>query len=197
MNLVFATNNFNKLMEINQLISNKINILSLKDINCHSKIPETNPTLIQNAFQKAEFIYEKFGLNSFADDTGLEIDALFGEPGVYSARYAGEECNAFQNIQKVLKKLDGISNRKAVFKTVIALIINGQKFSFEGSVHGVITSDLIGENGFGYDPIFRPLSYNQTFAQMSIEEKGSISHRGIAIGKLVEFLSDTNNYKNI
>ena len=152
------------------------------------EIPETGTTLKENALQKARYVYDKTGLNCFSDDTGLEIEALNNRPGVYSAMYAGEDCNAEANMQKVLKELSGISNRKAKFKTVIALILNGKEYFFEGDVSGEILQEKTGSDGFGYDPIFKPEGYKETFAQMSISLKNKISHRGLAVKKLVSFL---------
>lgn len=187
--LVFATNNPNKLSEIRSLVPAEIEILSLKDINCNEQLPETNPTLQENALQKAKYVFENYGFNCFADDTGLEIDALGGEPGVFSARYAGEDCIADDNMQKVLDKLEGEQERSAKFRTVIALIINGKGTLFEGECKGSMTKTKSGAEGFGYDPIFTPKGYKQTFAEMNKDEKGSISHRGKAVEKLVSFLS--------
>ena len=187
MKLVFATNNPNKLSEIRSLFPEGIQILSLDDINFLEEIPETKETLEGNALQKAKYIFDNFGYNCFADDTGLEIDILNGEPGVYSARYAGNECNAEENMNKVLSKLEGHKNRKATFRTVIALIIEGQEYFFEGKCQGFISKNKSGKQGFGYDPIFIPLEYNITFAEMTKEEKGKISHRGKAVRKLVHF----------
>lgn len=188
MKLVFATNNLNKLSEIKSLMPDGIEILSLKDINCLETLPETNPTLQENALQKAEYVFDNYGFNCFADDTGLEIDALGGEPGVFSARYAGANCNAVDNINKVLHKLEGQIQRDALFKTVIALIINGEEILFEGVCTGHIKKTKSGVFGFGYDPIFIPKGYDLTFAEMNQSEKGKISHRGKAVKKLVNFL---------
>jgi len=192
MKIVFATNNLNKLSEIQSLVPNGIEILSLRDINCNEELPETRLTLEGNALQKAEFVFDNYGYNCFADDTGLEIDALNGEPGVYSARYAGENCLAQNNIRKVLDKLKGKKVRCAKFRTVIALIINGKETLFEGECNGSITQKKDGEGGFGYDPIFLPDDSELTFAQMSKKEKGKISHRGIAVKKLLDFLFKIN-----
>ena len=192
MKIVFATNNLNKLSEIQSLVPNGIEILSLRDINCNEELPETRFTLEGNALQKAEFVFDNYGYNCFADDTGLEIDALNGEPGVYSARYAGENCLAEDNIRKVLDKLKGEKVRCAKFRTVIALIINGKETLFEGECNGSITQTKDGEEGFGYDPIFLPDDSELTFAQMSKEDKGKISHRGIAVKKLLDFLFKIN-----
>jgi len=189
MKLVFATNNPNKLSELQALVSDGIEILSLAAINCNEELPETNPTLQENALQKAQYVYQNYGFSCFADDTGLEIEALGGAPGVYSARYAGEECKAEDNMQKVLKKLENEENRNAKFRTVIALIIKGKENLFEGECSGKITKTKSGVEGFGYDPIFTPEGYETTFAEMSKHEKGAISHRGRAVEKLVGFLN--------
>lgn len=188
MKLVFATNNKNKIKEIKQLLNNSIDLLSLEDIDCMEDIPETADTIKGNAIQKAQYVYEKYGFNCFADDTGLEIEALNGEPGVYSARYAGEQKNANDNMDKVLKKLEGISNRNAQFKTVIALIINGKTTCFEGTIKGDVTTTKSGSEGFGYDPIFKPEGFNITFSEMKLDEKNKISHRGRATQKLINYL---------
>ena len=188
MKLVFATNNANKLSEIRSLVPAGIEILSLKDINCNEQLPETNPTLQENALQKAQYVNTHYGFSCFADDTGLEIDAFGGAPGVYSARYAGEGCNAEDNMQKVLKRLSGEENRMAKFRTVIALIIDGEATFFEGACKGRITKTKSGVEGFGYDPIFTPDGYEITFAEMNEDEKGAISHRGRAVKQLVGFL---------
>lgn len=186
--LVFATNNKHKLDEIKNLIGNDFKILSLKEINCLEDIPETKNTLEGNASLKAFYIYNKYKINCFADDTGLEIDALNGRPGVYSARYAGDEHDFEKNMNKVLKELQGITNRKARFRTVVSLIINGKETLFEGIVNGNMLYEKKGEKGFGYDPIFQPKGYKRSFAEMSLNEKNKISHRGKAIRKLVEYL---------
>ena len=188
MKLIFATNNKHKLEEVKKIIDGDFELLNLKDINCFEEIPETQNTIEGNASQKSRYIYDKYNINCFADDTGLEIDALNGEPGVYSARYAGEACSFDDNIDKVLKELKGISNRNAQFKTVISLIINGEEHQFTGIIGGVILKDRRGESGFGYDPIFLPKTYNRSFAELSADEKNSISHRGIASRKLAAFL---------
>ena len=190
MKIVFATNNLNKLSEIKSLVPNSIEILSLNDISCNEELPETNPTIEENAIQKARYIYDNYGFNCFADDTGLEINALGGEPGVYSARYAGEDCNAEDNIKKVLHNMQEEEDRGAVFRTVIALIINGKVTLFEGQCSGIITKTRIGMEGFGYDPIFMPKGFTKTFAEMEKNEKGLISHRGKAVKNLVRFLSE-------
>lgn len=185
--LVFATNNKNKIKEIKHLIGNSIELLNLEDIACFEEIPETADTIEGNAIQKAKYIYEKYGYNCFADDTGLEIDTLNGEPGVYSARYAGEQKNPNDNMDKVLEKLQNIDNRSAQFKTVIALIINGKLTCFEGIVKGEITREKRGLEGFGYDPIFKPNDYDITFSEMDLDEKNMISHRAIATKNLIHF----------
>jgi XTP/dITP diphosphohydrolase len=192
MEIVFATNNANKLSEIQSLIPDGIEILSLRDINCNEELPETNLTLERNALQKAKFVFDNYGYNCFADDTGLEIDALGGEPGVCSARYAGEACKAEDNMRKVLDKLKGEEVRSAKFRTVIALIINGKETLFEGKCNGSITKIKNGVEGFGYDPVFRPFGYDLTFAEMTKAEKGAISHRGKAVEKLILFLAATD-----
>ncbi len=189
--LVFATNNKNKLKEVQAMLTN-FEIVSLADIHCFDDIPETADTLQGNAILKANYVTEKFGLNCFADDTGLEVEALNNEPGVYSARYAGKENNSEANMQKLLKNLENESNKKAQFKTAIALNINGKQFIFEGICKGQILTKKQGEEGFGYDPIFMPDNFNQSFAEMTMEEKGSISHRGLAIQELVTFLKNTH-----
>jgi XTP/dITP diphosphohydrolase len=188
MKLVFATNNQNKLRELQQLLGKKIELLSLADINCEEEIPEEYDTLEDNAKQKAEYIYKKYHVNCFADDTGLEISALNGEPGVYSARYAGESKDAKANMKKVLQKLEGVTNRSARFRTVISLYLNDKEYQFEGIVNGDILEYERGKDGFGYDPIFEPLGYSISFAEMEMSEKNKISHRGLAVQKLVEFL---------
>jgi len=189
MKLIFATNNKHKLQEIQSLIGDHIEIVSLSDMGFNEDIPETGSTIEFNASQKSFYIYNKFGLDCFADDTGLEIAALNGRPGVYSARYAGEDCNFEDNMNKVLSELKGIKDRKACFRTVISLIIVGKEIQFEGRVDGRILTEKHGNEGFGYDPIFQPAGYNQTFAEMPIDLKNSISHRGRAMQKLVQYLS--------
>lgn len=190
MKLVFATNNRHKLDEIRAILGDKIELLSLNDINCHDEIPETANTLQGNALIKAKYIYEKFGMNCFADDTGLEVDSLNGEPGVYSARYAGEECNSEANMNKLLDNLTGKNDRSAQFRTVIALIIEGEEKLFEGCVKGCISCEKMGDAGFGYDPIFIPEGYSESFAQMSSDMKNSISHRYRATEKLCKYLKE-------
>jgi XTP/dITP diphosphohydrolase len=187
--LLFATNNKHKLDEIRQITAGKFEILSLNDVNFMEEIPETSPTIEENAIQKARFIHDRFLLDCFADDSGLEVDALHGAPGVYSARYAGEQCSYQDNNTKLLGALQNQSNRKARFRTVIALIIDHQLFTFEGVVEGKIESRPKGVEGFGYDPLFIPDGYDQTFAEMGAGLKNTISHRGKATSKLVAFLS--------
>lgn len=187
--LVFATNNKHKLEEVKAMLTN-FEIVSLADINCFEDIPETATTLEGNAILKANFITEKYGLDCFADDTGLEVEALNNEPGVYSARYAGEDNNAEANMAKLLKNLENSPNRKAQFKTAIALNIQGKQFIFEGICEGTILTEKRGKCGFGYDPIFMPDGFNTSFAELEMNEKGKISHRGKAIEKLVTFLNE-------
>ena len=189
MKLVFATNNPNKLSELQDLVPEGIEILSLKDINCNEELPETNPTLEGNALQKAKYVFDNYGFNCFADDTGLEIETLGGAPGVYSARYAGKGCKAEDNISKVLTKLEKKDNRNAKFRTVIALILKGEENLFEGECLGKITKIKSGAKGFGYDPIFIPEGHKITFAEMSKQKKGAISHRGRAVANLVDYLT--------
>ena len=186
--LVFATNNDHKLRELKQILPNDFELLSLNDIGCTDDIPETGPTLETNASQKSYYISERYGINCFADDTGLEIEALLNEPGVYSARYAGEERSARANMLKVLEKLNNKTNRKARFRCVISLVIDGVEKQFEGIVEGQILTEEHGEAGFGYDPIFMPDGYNLSFAQMGAADKNRISHRGRAVEKLIEYL---------
>lgn len=190
--LVFATNNQHKLRELQQILGNSIELLSLNDIDCTDEVPENQETLEGNAAEKAFYIYNKFGYNCFADDTGLEIDALNGAPGVYSARYAGEEKSAANNMAKVLREMEKINSRKARFRTVISLVIDGQEKQFEGIVEGEILRKAQGNEGFGYDPIFMPDGYDESFAEMSAEAKNKISHRGRAVEKLVDYLKNTN-----
>jgi XTP/dITP diphosphohydrolase len=188
MELVFASNNKNKIAEIQALVSNSITVLSLKDIGCTEDIPETADTIEGNAAIKANYVTEKYGYNCFADDSGLEIDFLNGAPGVFSARFAGEQKNDKDNIQKVLAELNGVENRKAQFKTVIALNLNGQQNLFTGIIKGIITENEKGIEGFGYDPIFQPNDYKITFAEMNQVKKSAISHRGLAVKKLLSHL---------
>lgn len=190
MKLVFASNNAHKIIEIQKLLPPSIEIVSLADIGCHVDIPETAITIEGNAFLKASYITETYGIPCFADDSGLEIDALEGAPGVYSARYAGEPKDDQKNIQKVLENLKGNSQRKANFKTVICLNIAGETHFFTGIVEGTITEEAKGYNGFGYDPIFLPEGYTKTFAELTLEEKSKISHRARAVAQLIKFLTN-------
>jgi len=189
MKLVFATNNRNKLKEVQKMLPSSIQLLSLEDIRCFDDIEETEITLEGNASLKADYITRKYGYDCFADDTGLEINSLNGEPGVFSARYAGKHGNSENNIQKVLRNLVDKTDRTAQFRTVIALNLNGEQFRFEGICKGEITAEKSGKEGFGYDPIFKPKGYSLSFAEMSLEEKNKISHRGIAVHQLVHFLN--------
>ena len=179
---VFATNNIHKLREVAAIVGHQIELLSLNDIGCHDDIPETSDTLEGNALLKARYVYERYHTNCFADDTGLEVEALGGAPGVYSARYAGEGHNSEENIKKLLHELEGKDNRKARFRTVFALIINGKEHLFEGIVRGEIIARKRGTSGFGYDPVFVPEGFTQTFAEMSDGQKNKISHRALAVG---------------
>ncbi|MEA5457983.1 non-canonical purine NTP diphosphatase [Arcicella sp. LKC2W] len=186
--LCFATNNAHKLEEIQAILGGTFHLLSLKDINCNEELPETGNTLEANSLQKAQYLYDHYQVNCFADDSGLEVNALNGEPGVYSARYAGEQRSHSDNINFLLKNLSGKSDRSAQFRTVITLIQNGEICQFEGVIKGQIIEDLRGTDGFGYDPVFKPEGFERTFAEMSLEEKGKISHRAKAFEKLVDFL---------
>jgi XTP/dITP diphosphohydrolase len=191
MKLCFATNNEHKLAEAKDISGKTFEILSLKEINCFEELPETRPTLEGNSLQKAEYVFQKYSVPCFADDTGLEVDALNGEPGVYSARYAGEHKNSKDNINLLLKKLDTGTNRKARFRTVITLLgLDASPIYFEGVVEGTITTNLRGTFGFGYDPIFIPEGYSKTFAEMNIQEKSLLSHRAIAVKKLGQYLKN-------
>lgn len=189
MKLVFATNNPNKLKEVQALLPSDIKLLSLSDINCHEDIPETQPTIEGNAIQKAEYLKQHYGYDCFADDTGLEVEALGGEPGVYSARYAGSQRNADDNMDKLLENLKNHQNRKAQFKTVIALHMNGKLHIFTGICKGNIAMEKHGDKGFGYDPLFRAEGYDKTFAEINLEEKNKIGHRGKATKELIAFLT--------
>ena len=186
---VFATNNAHKLEEVTAILGDKIELLSMKDIHCHADIPETADTLEGNALLKARYIFENYNMDCFADDTGLEVEALNGAPGVYSARYAGDAHNSEANMRKLLQDMEGIENRKAQFRTVFALIINGKEHLFEGIVKGEITKHRCGSSGFGYDPVFIPEGYTQTYAEMGNTLKNTISHRALATNKLCNFLS--------
>ncbi len=188
--IVFATNNSHKLSEVRAILAPYYEIISLAELNCFDDIPETATTLEGNALLKANYIYEKFGCDCFADDTGLEVEALNGEPGVYSARYASENNDAKANMQKLLANLGKNSNRKACFRTVIALIIDGNKQFFEGRIDGQISYDPQGKEGFGYDPVFIPNGYSHSFAELGIDEKNKISHRALAVKKLAKYLQN-------
>ena len=190
MKLIFASQNKNKVLEVKSLMPPSIELLSLSDINFNDDIEETESTIEGNALLKARTIYTKTHMNCFADDSGLLIDALNGSPGVYSARYAGEPKNDEANLQKVLHQLSGIENRKAHFKTVMALIINGKEFLYEGIINGSIISNKKGTNGFGYDPIFVPDGYSKTFAELDFQEKSTISHRALALQKMIIVLNN-------
>ena len=187
--LVFATNNAHKLEEVDAILGEKIELFSLNDIGCHTDIPETAATLEGNALLKSSFIFKNYGLDCFADDTGLEVEALDGAPGVYSARYAGGEGHDSQaNMLKLLHDLEGKKNRKAQFRTAISLILDGKEYLFEGVIKGEIIKEKRGDSGFGYDPIFKPEGYDKTFAELGNDIKNKISHRALAVQKLCEFL---------
>lgn len=192
MELIIASQNQNKLVEFKKILGAKINLFSLSDIGLNQEIPENEKTIKKNAMFKAKFVNIQTGKNVFADDTGLEIDSLNGEPGVYSARYSGVERNSDKNIELVLTKLKNKSNRNSRFKTIISLILDGKSVNFEGVVEGKITEEKRGSNGFGYDPIFQPNGYSSTFGEMSLKEKNKISHRSIAINKMVQYLKENN-----
>lgn len=189
--LVFATNNKHKLEEINQLLSNSFPVRSLNEVSIFDDLPETHETLEENAIEKAMYVYNHYKFNCFADDTGLEIEALDGKPGVYSARYAGLGCSYEDNVNKIMKEMSLVNNRKGVFRTVIALVIDGRIKTFEGKIEGEITIEKKGNHGFGYDPVFKPLGYTQTFAEMNLEKKNRISHRARALENFVEYLKTT------
>ena len=188
--LVFATHNTNKAREIQSIMPNGVEVLSLEDIGCDEDIPETGDTLTENALQKARYVYSKFGLNCFADDTGLEVIALNNEPGVYSARYAGPERDANANMDLLLQNLSGHSDRSARFRTCIALIIHGEETLFDGTVDGSIGKEKLGTEGFGYDPIFYPEAATRTFAEMTLDEKSEQSHRARAFKKMIAYLDE-------
>ncbi|PWB25552.1 non-canonical purine NTP diphosphatase [Flavobacterium sp. HTF] len=191
MKLVFASNNKNKIAEIQSILNGSIQLLSLKEIGCHEDIPETAATIEGNAILKADYVTQNYGYDCFADDTGLEVTALNGEPGVYSARYAGEQKNADDNMNKLLDALSDKSDRSAQFKTVIALNLNGKQHLFTGIAKGNITLNKTGNGGFGYDPIFQPENYKETFAELPLEIKNKIGHRGKATQQLIDFLNTT------
>ena len=191
MDIVFATNNKHKLQEVKHIIGERFNIISLKELQCFDDIPETENTLEGNALLKARYIHQRFNCNCFADDTGLEIEVLDGKPGVFSARYAGEHCSFEDNINKILAELEGKTNRNAIFRTVIALIINDKEYLFEGNIKGKIIDSKKGISGFGYDPVFIPDGYSETFAEMGNDLKNTISHRALATKQLTEFLNSS------
>jgi len=187
-NLVFATNNLHKLKEVEQILKGMARIISLADIGCRDEIPETGDSIEENASQKSHYIYDRYKLDCFADDTALEVDALDGRPGVFSARYAGEGKSFSDNIHKLLGELQNAGNRKARFRTVVSLILNGREYLFEGIIEGEILQKAAGHMGFGYDPVFRPAGHQLSFAEMHDDDKNRISHRGEAIRKMAEFL---------
>lgn len=188
MKLCFATNNTHKIEEVREMLGDNFDLLSLQDIGCKTELPENQDTLEGNSLEKAQYVWEQYQINCFADDTGLEVEALQGEPGVYSARYAGPQRNSEDNISLLLHKLQSKTNRTARFRTSITLILQGNIHQFEGIVQGKITESRLGDKGFGYDPVFMPDGYNRTFAQMNIAEKNSIDHRGKAVQAMVDFL---------
>ncbi len=196
MKLVFATNNLHKLEEIRHIFNGKYEVMSLEQIGCREEIPEDYDTLQDNALQKARYIKSHYGYDCFADDTGLEIEALGNRPGVYSARYAGPDKDAKANMRKVLAEMQEVTCRNARFRTVIALVIGNKEYLFEGSVRGEILTEQHGNAGFGYDPIFRPEGYTQSFAEMETDEKNKISHRGRAVEQLAGFLNNIKNGEN-
>lgn len=189
MKICFATNNKKKIEEVKAALGPEFELVSLQEIGCEEELPETGDTLDHNAFQKARYVKEHFGVDCFADDTGLEVEALDGAPGVYSGRFAGEPRSDERNIDLLLEKMEGKTNRKARFRTVIALILEGKEYQFEGVAKGEILNERVGEKGFGYDPVFRPTGFDRTFAELSLEEKNEISHRGKAVKVLIEFLN--------
>ena len=189
MKICFATNNKKKIEEVKAALGSSFELVSLQEIGCHEELPETGDTLDHNAFQKARFVREHYGVDCFADDTGLEVEALNGAPGVYSGRFAGERRRDERNIDLLLEKVRDQSNRRARFRTVIALILEGKEYQFEGIAEGEILHQRVGEKGFGYDPIFIPLGHDRSFAELSLEEKNEISHRGKAVKALIEFLN--------
>lgn len=190
MKICFATNNAKKIEEVKAALGNDFQIVSLQDIGCFNELPETGDTLDHNAFEKARFVKTHFGVDCFADDTGLEVDALDGAPGVFSGRFAGEPRSDERNIDLLLEKMQGKMDRKARFRTVIALLLEGSEFAFEGKAEGEIIFERIGVGGFGYDPVFKPMGFDQTFAELSLTEKNEISHRGKAVKALISFLNN-------
>ena len=194
MKICFATNNKHKIEEVSKLLGTDFQLLSLEEIGCNEELPEEQDTLEGNSRQKAEYVYDHYGISCFADDTGLEVEALGGDPGVYSARYAGSGRNGEKNIALLMKNLSGIDRREAQFRTVITFIGENKEFrQFEGVVEGRIISEKLGEKGFGYDPVFLPKGHNQTFAQMALEEKNKISHRALAVNQLVSYLKSKHS----
>lgn len=189
MKICFATNNKKKIEEVKASLGPAFELVSLQEIGCFEELPETGDALDHNAFQKARYVKTHFGMDCFADDTGLEVEALAGAPGVYSGRFAGEPRSDERNIDLLLEKMEGKTNRKARFRTVIALILEGKEHQFEGVAEGEILNERVGEKGFGYDPVFRPTGFERTFAELSMEEKNEISHRGKAVKALIEFLN--------
>lgn len=190
MKICFATNNLKKLKEVRLALGKEFEIVSLEDIGCHEELPETGDKLEDNAFQKARYVKTHYGVDCFADDTGLEVDALDGAPGVYSGRFAGEPRSDDRNVNLLLEKMAGKKDRKAAFRTIIALIVGEEEWAFEGKAEGDLLVERSGEGGFGYDPIFRPKGYDKTFAELSMEEKNAISHRGKAVRLLAVFLKE-------
>lgn len=190
--ICFATNNKNKLEEVRSKIGSQFTVLSLEDIGCLEELPETQPTIEGNSAQKAQYVAQKYKVNCFADDTGLLVDALDGAPGVYSARYAGPECSPEDNMNKLLEALKGVADRKAHFKTCVTLVLNNEQVQFTGEVAGSILTERHGAKGFGYDPIFQPAGYTTSFAEMSLEEKNTMSHRALAVAKLVSYLTSSS-----
>ena len=188
MTICFATNNTKKIEEVKAALAGKVTILSLQDIGCTEELPETGDTLDDNAFEKARYVHQHFGVDCFADDTGLEVNVLGGAPGVYSGRFAGEPRSDARNLNLLLEKMQGQRNRSARFRTVIALILGGKEYQFDGIAEGEITTSPSGDGGFGYDPVFKPQGYDQTFASLSLAEKNEISHRGKAVQALIHFL---------
>lgn len=189
MKICFATNNKKKIEEVKAALGPGFQLVSLQEIGCDEELPETGDTLDHNAFQKARYVKDHFGVDCFADDTGLEVEALEGAPGVYSGRFAGEPRSDERNIDLLLEKMEGKINRKAQFRTIIALLLNGEEYTFEGVARGEIIHQRVGEKGFGYDPVFQPEGFDKTFAELSLEEKNEISHRGKAVKALIEFLN--------
>mgnify|MGYP006151167933 FL=1 len=189
MKICFATNNKKKIEEVKAALGPEFLLVSLQEIGCVEELPETGDTLDHNAFQKARYVKEHFGVDCFADDTGLEVEVLEGAPGVYSGRFAGEPRSDERNIDLLLEKMEERPNRKARFRTVIALILEGKEYQFEGIAEGEILKERVGEKGFGYDPVFKPIGFDKTFAELSLEEKNEISHRGKAVKALIEFLN--------